>query len=93
MSEDFAPAEQHAISLMMRASKTLPDDMWAIAAVQNLACLYAKIEPLLPDTDKAMLIGIGGYIAHLGKAEMNAEIEMRMAIARARTPPTTKAKG
>lgn len=81
---DLNPAELHAINQMMRASKTLPDDMWAVAAVQNLACLYVKIEPLLPDTDKAMLIGIGGYIAHLGKAEMEAEIQTKMAIARAR---------
>ncbi|HIQ17230.1 MAG TPA: hypothetical protein EYH41_04415 [Novosphingobium capsulatum] len=71
----------------MRASKTLPDDMWAVAAVHNLACLYAKIETLLPEADKAMLIGIGSYVAHLGKAEMMAEIQAGMAIARARTKP------
>lgn len=82
-STDFAPAELAAISAMMRASKTLPDDLWAVAAVQNLACLYAKIEPLLPEKDKAMLIGIGGYIAHLGKAEMSAQIHATMALARA----------
>lgn len=81
---DFTNIEQHMISQMMRASKTLPDDMWAVAAVQNLACLCAKIEPLLGDEDMAMLIGIGGYIAHQGKAEMSAEIEMKMALARAR---------
>ena len=80
---DFTPAEQHAISMMMCASKTLPEDMWAVAAVQNLACLYAKIEPLLPDVDKAMLVGIGGYIAALGKHEMSAEIQAKMALARA----------
>lgn len=80
---EFAPAELAAISAMMRASKTLPDDMWAVAAVQNLACLYAKIAPMLTDADKAMLIGIGGYIAHLGKAEMSAQIQATLAIARA----------
>jgi hypothetical protein len=42
---DFSAPELAAINAMMRASKTLPDDMWAVAAVQNLACLYAKIEP------------------------------------------------
>ena len=81
---DFTQPELAAISAMMRASKTLPDDMWAVAAVQNLACLYAKIEPLLPDADKATLIGIGGYIAHLGKAEMAADIQAKIAIATAR---------
>jgi predicted DNA-binding transcriptional regulator YafY len=81
---DFTPEEQRAISLMMRASRTLPDDMWAVAAVQNLACLYAKIEPLLTDEDKAMVIGVGGYIAFQGRAEMEADIQARMALARAR---------
>lgn len=92
MSEDtldFSPVEQNAISLMMRAAKTLPDDMWAIAAVQNLACLYAKISPMLPDQDKAMLVGIGGYIAHLGRDEMMADIQARMAIAAAQTTKET----
>lgn len=84
---EFQPEELAAISMMMRASKDLPDEMWAVAAVQNLACLYAKIEPLLPEVDKAMLIGIGGYIAHLGKAEMMAEIQAGMAIARALKKP------
>jgi hypothetical protein len=86
---DFSAPELAAINAMMRASKTLPDDMWAVAAVQNLACLYARIEPLLPEADKAMLIGIGGYVAHLGKAEMMAEIQAGMAIARARAKPAT----
>lgn len=81
---DFTPPELAAISAMMRASKTLPDDMWAVAAVQNLACLYAKIEPLLCEADKALLIGIGGYVAHLGRTEMAAAVQAYAAIARAR---------
>jgi hypothetical protein len=60
---EFQPAELAAISMMMRASNDLPDEMWAVAAVQNLACLYAKIEPLLTEVDKAILIGVGGWIA------------------------------
>lgn len=81
---DFSDHESRIIGMMLKASKTLPDDMWAVAAVQNLACLYAKIEALLSDEDRAMLIGIGGYIAHLGKAEIEADIQARMVIARAK---------
>jgi len=81
---DFTPHESKIIGMMMKASQTLPDDMWAVAAVQNLACLYAKIEPLLLEDERAMMIGIGGYIAHQGKAEMSAEIQAKMAIADAR---------
>jgi hypothetical protein len=58
--------------------------MWAVAAVQNLACLYAKIEPLLTEVDKAILIGVGGWIAHVGKEEMAAEIQATIAISKAR---------
>lgn len=53
------------------------------AATDGFA-LCAKVEPLLCDEDMSMLIGIGGYIAHLGKSEMTAEIEMKMALARAK---------
>ena len=79
---DFAPAELHMISQIMKAEKTLPDDFWAVAAVQELACLLAKLEPLLPDKDMSVLIGIGAFIARQGKSEMNAEIQMKMALAR-----------
>lgn len=79
---DFSQAEERAIGMMMRASKTLPDDFWAVAAVQTLACLFVKIEPLLTDEQAAELIGIGGYIAASGKEEMKAEIAMRMGLAR-----------
>lgn len=82
---DFTDAESRTIGLMLKASTTLPDDMWAVAAVQNLACLFVKIESLLCDADKAMLIGIGGFIAHQGKAEMEAVIHASMAISRARS--------
>ncbi len=79
---DFAPAELHMISQIMKAEKALPDDFWAVAAVQELACLLAKLEPLLPDTDMSTLIGIGAFIARQGKSETNAEIQMKMALAR-----------
>jgi hypothetical protein len=62
--------------MMMRASNDLPDEMWAVAAVQNWPA-SAKIEPLLTEVDKAILIGVGGWIAHVGKEEMAAEIRPR----------------
>lgn len=83
---DFTDLEQHMISQIMRAERTLPDDFWAVAAVQELACLLAKLEPMLADKHMATLIGIGAFVARQGKAEMSAEIGAIMAIARAREP-------
>jgi predicted amino acid dehydrogenase len=80
---DFTDAESRVIGMMMKASKTLPDDFWAVAAVQVLACLFVKIEPLLTDEQASELIGLGGYIAAVGKDEMKAEIGMRVALAKA----------
>ena len=80
---DFAPAELHMISQIMKAEKTLPDDFWAVAAVQELACLLAKIEPLLTDAHMASLTGVGAFVARQGKADMAAEIQMKMALAKA----------
>lgn len=81
---EFTEVECHMISQIMKAERTLPDDFWCVAAVQELACLLVKIEPLLPDEMMATLVGIGAFIARQGKAEMMAEVEMKMAIARAR---------
>lgn len=80
---DFTDAEMRAISLMQKARKSLPDDFWLIAAMQELACLYVKIEPLLTDPQRATLIGCGAIIAKESEKEMMADIQSRMAIARA----------
>jgi hypothetical protein len=80
---DFNAAELHAISLFQRARQTLPDDFWLVAGMQELACLYAKIEPLLADSHKQILIGCGALMARESEREMVADIQMRMAIARA----------
>lgn len=88
---DFTDAEQHMIGQIMKAERSLPDDFWCVAAVQELACLLVKIEPLLPDETMATLVGIGAFIARQGKAEMMAEIEAKIAIGRAMGNYTTKA--
>lgn len=75
---DFSEHELHMIRQIMRAEKTLPDEMWATAAVQELACLLAKLEPLLPDSDMATLIGVGAFIARQGRRELAAEIQTAM---------------
>lgn len=80
---DFNDAELHAISLMQKARKTLPDDFWLVAAMQELACLYAKIEPLLTDPQKATIIGCGAIMCREAEREMKADIQARIAIARA----------
>lgn len=84
---EFAPAELHMISQIMKAEKTLPDEMWAVAAVQELACLLVIIEPLLLDKHMATLIGIGAFVARQGKLEMTADIQAGMALNRARNRP------
>ena len=80
---DFEPAELHAIGLMQRARKTLPEDFWLVAGLQELACLYAKIEPLLTDEQRATLIGCGALMARESEKEMMAGIQAKMAIGRA----------
>jgi hypothetical protein len=80
---DFEPAELHAIGLMQRARKTLPDDFWLVAGFQELACLYARIEPLLTDAQKQTLIGCGALMAKESEKEMKSDILARIAIARA----------
>ena len=80
---DFTPAELHMIGQIMKAERTLPDDFWSVAAVQELACLLAKLEPLLTDEQTATLIGIGAFVARQGKAEMTAQIQAAFALRRA----------
>ena len=82
---DFEPAELHAIGLMQRARKTLPDDFWLVAGLQELACLYARIEPLLTESQRATLIGCGALMARESEKEMLADIQARMAIGRAQS--------
>lgn len=84
---DFEPAELAAISAMTRASRTLPDDFLSVPAVQELACLYVRIEPLLTDEQKATVIACGAMLVHYGKAETIAGIHAAMALQRAKEPP------
>ena len=82
---DFEPAELHAIGLMQRARKALPDDFWLVAGLQELACLYARIEPLLTESQRQTLIGCGALMARESEKEMLADIQARMAIGRAQS--------
>lgn len=84
MGADFTPAELHAISAMTRAGNTLPDDFLSVPAVQELACLFVRIEPLLTEDQKAVIIGCGAMLVHYGKAETIAGIHAAMALQRAR---------
>jgi len=81
---DFTDAELHMISQIMKAEKTMPDEFWAVPAVQTLACLLVEIRPLISRTQWATLIAIGALIARQGNAELSAEIQASLAIARAR---------
>lgn len=79
---DFDAGELHAIGLMTKAAQTLPDDFWLVAGMQELACLYARIEPLLTAQQRATLIGAGALMAREARREMTAEIEAKMLLAR-----------
>lgn len=79
----FSDIELRMISQIMKAEKTMPEEFWAVGIVQELACLLVKLEPLLPDTDMATLIGVGAFVARQGKREMSAEIQMKTALGRA----------
>jgi hypothetical protein len=72
------------IGQILRARKTLPDDFWGVAAVQEVASFIARNEGILSDADCAILVGIGAIIANQAHVEMEADIQARMAIARAR---------
>ena len=82
-TRDFSPAERHALGLMAQAAQTLPDDFWLLAGVQELACLYAQIEPLLTQQQRAVIIGVGALIANEAGREMAAENDAKLALARA----------
>jgi hypothetical protein len=87
VSGDFTDAELHAISAMTSASRTLPEDFLSVPAVQELACLFVKIEPLLTDQQKATVIACGAMLVHYGKAETMAGIQAAMALMKARPTP------
>ena len=72
------------IGQILRARKTLPDDFWGVAAVQEVASFIARNEGILSDADCAILVGIGAIIANQAHVEMAADIQARIAIANAR---------
>ena len=80
VADDFTPAELAAIGAMTTASRALPEDFLSVPAVQELACLFAKIEPLLTDDQKATIIGCGAMLVHYGKEETIAGIQAALAL-------------
>jgi len=85
MTDDFTPEELHALSLIGRARKSLPDDeFWGVAGVQNLAGIYARYRHVMTEEDQAILIGVGACLRSYADAEMKAGIQAAMAIGRAR---------
>lgn len=75
---DFTDVESHMIGQMVKAERTLPDDFWCDAAVQELACLAVKLEPLLNEMQLATLVGCGALLVRHGKPEMMAQIQTAM---------------
>jgi hypothetical protein len=72
------------IGQMRRAVKTLPDDFWAVAIVQELAGFLARNEGQLSDDDCALIIGVGAFVSQQADIEMTAEIQMKLAMAKAK---------
>jgi hypothetical protein len=72
------------IGQMRSAVKTLPDDFWAVAVVQELAGFLARNEGHLSDGDCALIVGVGAFVSRQADIEMNAEIQMKLAIGRAK---------
>lgn len=86
---DFTPEESRIIGQMVKAERSMPDEFWHIAAMQELASVLARYQAVMSDADCAAVIGCGAMLVRHGKREMTAEIEMRMAIARAKEGPAT----
>lgn len=84
MRDDFTKQELFMISQIMKAEKTMPDEFWAVEAVQMLACVLAEIKPVINDMQATTLICVGALIARQGKLELSAEIQAIMAIEAAR---------
>ena len=86
MSNEGPTREQQIIGLMLESHDALGIDLWAADALQNLAALCAKLEPHLSAEDMAVLVRIGGNIAHFGLAETQAGMEAYLAIKGAGEP-------
>lgn len=85
--EDFTPEELHALSLMGRARKSLPEgEFWGVAALQNLAGIYARYRHAMTEEDQAILIGVGACLRYFSESEMKAQVQAMMAISKARRP-------
>lgn len=83
---DFTDKETRIIGQMMKAERTLPDDFWHTAAVQELAVIVARYDAIMTDEHCAALIGIGAMLVRHGKREMVAEIQAKLALAKAGGP-------
>lgn len=85
---DFSEEEIRIIGLMAKAEKALPDDFWHVAALQELACVLARYSAIMTEEHCAAVIGCGAMLMRHGKREMMAEIQARMALAKASAHPT-----
>jgi hypothetical protein len=83
----FSDVELHWIGQFAKAEKTLPDDFWCVAAMQELACHLARVQPLLTDAQTTTLVGIGALLQRLGRNEFVAEIETSLLFAKLRAHP------
>lgn len=68
---------------MRKAGRQAPD-LCAVAALQEFAGLYLKVEPLLTEAMKATMFGAGVYIAAQAEREMAAQVQAIVAISNAR---------
>ena len=83
MTDEIPEPACRVMAAMRKAAKTMPD-LGAVEALQEFACLYIKIEPLLTADMKAMLFSVGSMIAKQADEEMTAMVHAVMAINKAR---------
>lgn len=82
---EFTSEELEALSLIGRARQTLPvDEFWGVAAVQNLAGIYARYKDVMTEDDRAVLIGCGAALRSYADGELKAQVQAMLAIAKAR---------
>jgi hypothetical protein len=86
--EELSDGALRNIGLMQRMSRTLPEDFFMVAAVQELAQLAHDLKPFLKGDQEATLLGIGALMIREGRDEAIAGIQAALAIQSLRGRPS-----
>jgi hypothetical protein len=86
--EDLSAGALRNIGLMQRMARTLPEDFFMVAAVQDLAQLAHELKPFFKGDQEATLLGIGALMIREGRAEALAGIQAALALQSLRDRPS-----